>query len=109
MTELETAIHCWAALVAVIFDNRLYRTIWMHQEREHRGRVVGIELTAPDLVRIAEAFGTRGFRVTADENFASVLHEALTAERPSVTHAPTDPERMSVAATLGTLRNGRRE
>lgn len=98
MTELETAVRCDAPVAALVFDNRLYGTIRMHQEREYPGRPVGTDLTTPDLARVAEAFGAAGFRVSSDGEVEDALRAALAAGRPAVVHILTDPERLSVAA-----------
>lgn len=96
MTELETAVRIGANVVAVVFDNARYGTIRMHQEREYPGRVVGTDLTTPDLAKAAEAFGAAGFRVSSDAEVEDALSAALRAGKPAVIHVPTDPSRLSV-------------
>lgn len=97
--ELETAVRCGAPVVSIVLDNGLYGTIRLHQERRHPGRVVGTELTTPDLVKLAEAFGARGFRVTDEEQFTPALREALAADVPTIVHVVVDPERIAVDGT----------
>ena len=41
----------------MVFDNGMYGTIRMHQEREFPGRVSGTELLNPDFDAYARAFG----------------------------------------------------
>ena len=88
-----------APVVSVVLDNRLYGTIRMHQQRQYPGRVVGTELTTPDLARLAEAFGARGFRAESEVEFAEALDAALAARAPAVIQVTTDPDLISVDGT----------
>ncbi len=97
--ELETAVRLGTPVVSVVLDNRLYGTIRLHQQRAHPGRIVGTELTTPDLVRLAESFGARGFRAESDREFEEALGAALAARAPSVIHVLVDPERIAVDGT----------
>jgi acetolactate synthase-1/2/3 large subunit len=106
MTELETAVRERANVVAVVFDNALYGTIRMHQEREYPGRPVGTELSTPDLALVATAFGAAGYRVTADSEVEAALAGALRAGRPAVVQILTDRERISVNTPAGPARKG---
>ncbi len=99
LQELETAVRCRAPVVSIVLDNRLYGTIRLQQERHHPGRVVGTELATPDLARVAEAFGARGFRVSEEAQFVPALREALAADVPSVIHVLVDPDQIAVDGT----------
>ncbi len=107
LQELETAVRCRAPVVSIVLDNRLYGTIRLQQERHHPGRIVGTELTTPDLAVVAEAFGGRGFRVSEEAQFVPALREALAADVPTVIHVLVDPDRIAVDGTrLSQLRRG---
>ena len=103
VNELETAVRCGAAVIAIVFDNALYGTIKMHQERDHPGRPVGTTLSTPDLVALAASFGARGARLTEASEVRPALEEALNAQVPTVLHVMVDPERISVGSTLSAL------
>jgi acetolactate synthase-1/2/3 large subunit len=75
--ELAVAAQLGLKLTCVIFDNALYGTIRLHQERAYPGRVAGTELWSPDFVRYAEAFGGIGIRVERDEEIPEALATAL--------------------------------
>lgn len=98
--ELETAVRCRANVVSIVLDNALYGTIRFHQEREHPGRVVGTELTTPDLGALAAAFGARGYRARTEAEFDEALRDALAAEVPSLIHVLVDPEHIAVDVRL---------
>jgi acetolactate synthase-1/2/3 large subunit len=106
--ELATAAQYGAGIVVVLFDNGMYGTIRMHQEREYPTRVVGSELRNPDFARYCEAFGGFGVRVETTAQFAPALDEALAfAERekmPALIHLRVDPEAITPNQTLSQVR-----
>lgn len=102
--ELETAVRLRLPIVSLVFNNNMYGTIRMHQERRYPGRTIGTDLGNPDLVAMAGSFGAFGARITADAEFPAVLREALAQDRPSVIEIRTDPEQISVWRTITELR-----
>jgi acetolactate synthase-1/2/3 large subunit len=96
MSELETAVRYQAPVVALVLDNQRHGTIRMHQEREHPGRVVGTDLSTPDLATVAKAFGADGWSVDDNDQLEPALRKALTSEKPSVIHVRMDPGQLSV-------------
>jgi acetolactate synthase-1/2/3 large subunit len=96
MSELETAVREHLRMVVLVFDNRRYGTIWMHQDARGTGRGIGTELGPIDFAAVAEGLGARGVRVEDDEGFDDVLRDALAADRPTVIHLPLDPAWVSV-------------
>jgi acetolactate synthase-1/2/3 large subunit len=104
--ELETAVRLRLPLVVLVFNNNMYGTIRMHQERRYPSRVIGTDLGNPDLVALAASFGAFGARVGADAEFPGVLREALAQDRPAVVEIRTDPEQISVWRTITELREG---
>ena len=69
-------------LVVVIFDNGMYGTIRMHQERHYPGRVSGTDLRNPDFAALAQAFGAHGERVETTAEAGPAIERALAAGRP---------------------------
>jgi acetolactate synthase-1/2/3 large subunit len=90
MNELETAVRSGAKPVVLVFDNRRYGTIAMHQANEGRGNVA-TDLGAVDFAAVARAMGAQGGRVGRDVEFEPALRDALAAGRPAVIHLETDP------------------
>jgi acetolactate synthase-1/2/3 large subunit len=105
--ELETAVRLRLPIVALVFNNNMYGTIRMHQERRYPARTIGTDLGNPDLVALANSFGAFGALVTSDAEFPAALREALAQERPAVIELRTDPEQISVWRTIAELREGR--
>jgi acetolactate synthase-1/2/3 large subunit len=91
MAELETAVRERAHVLAVVFDNGRYGTIWRHQVK--RGGAAGLAtgLGAVDYAAIAEACGALGLTVRSDDEFEPALHQAMEAGRPALLHLALDP------------------
>jgi acetolactate synthase-1/2/3 large subunit len=112
--ELATAAQYGAGIVVLLFDNGMYGTIRMHQEREFPARVLGSELHNPDFVRYCEAFGGFGVLVETTAQFAPALDEALAFAhshgKPALVHMRLDPEAITPNLTMSQVRSagGRR-
>ncbi len=102
--ELSTAVQYNAAIIVLVFDNGMYGTIRMHQERDYPGRTIGTELKNPDFVALAKAYGAEGFLVTRMAEFAPAFEEALRKNAPCLIHIRVDPEAISPTTTLTKLR-----
>ena len=74
--ELSTAIKYGAKPIIIVFNNALFGTIDSHQRRDYPGRVHGNELTNPDFVEFAQAFGAAAVRVKTVEDFANAFLQA---------------------------------
>ena len=79
--ELATAVQYRAGIVVLVFNNGMYGTIRMHQERDYPTRVVGTELHNPDFARLCEAYGGWGVKVERTDQFARALTQALAFAR----------------------------
>lgn len=106
--ELATAVQYKAGVVIIVFNNQMFGTIRMHQEREYPGRVSGTTLHNPDFAAVARAFGGHGETVAATEEFAPALQRALAFTReqnlPAIIELRYDGNLITPGATLDTLR-----
>ena len=102
--EIATAMHHGAAPIVLVFDNGMYGTIRMYQERAFPGRVSGTALTNPDFAKLAEAYGAHGETVTRTEEFLPAFRRAVASRRPAVLALRTDPEQITTRATIAELR-----
>ena len=102
--ELATAVQYDAAIIVLVFDNGMYGTIRMHQEREYPGRVVGTDLRNPDFAALARSYGVNAWHVTRTEDFAGAFQQARASKRPALIHIAIDPEAISPSTTLSALR-----
>ncbi|MYN03466.1 thiamine pyrophosphate-binding protein [Pseudoduganella sp. DS3] len=106
--ELATAVQYKAGVVIIVFNNQMFGTIRMHQEREYPGRVSGTTLHNPDFAAVARAFGGHGETVSATEEFGPALQRALAFTReqslPAIIELRYDGNLITPGATLETLR-----
>ncbi len=102
--ELATSMGAGVGPIILLFNNAMYGTIRMHQERRFPGRVVGTALTNPDFVALAHAYGAYGARVARTEEFAPAFEEAVAAKRAAIIELAMDPEEITTRTTLSAIR-----
>ena len=103
--ELATAAQYGADLLVIVVDNGAYGTIRMHQERDYPERISATTLANPDFVKLAEAFGGRGWRVEKTEEFERTLDAAMKARGIRLIHCLTDVEVITNSTTISKLRS----
>jgi acetolactate synthase-1/2/3 large subunit len=108
--ELATAAMYGAGVLILIFNNGMYGTIRMHQERHHPARVIGTELLNPRFDLLAQSYGGFGAVVESSGQFAPALEEALAFIRgrklPAVIELRTDAQVITPGTTLAAIRAG---
>ena len=77
MQEVGTAAQYRLGIVILVFNNGLFGTIRLHQERTYPGHVLGTELINPDFAMLAQSYGGFGRTITCDADFAPAYDEAL--------------------------------
>jgi acetolactate synthase-1/2/3 large subunit len=102
--ELATATLEGTGPVILVFNNAMYGTIRMHQERRFPGRVVGTALRNPDFLALARAYGVFGASVTRTEEFAPAFEEAISGSRAAIIELKMDPEMITTRTTLSEIR-----
>src|SRR5437763_1233529 len=90
--------------IILLFNNAMYGTIRMHQERRFPGRVVGTSLKNPDFAALARAYGGFGATVARTEEFAPAFEKAVASGRPAIIELRMDPEMITTGTTLSALR-----
>jgi acetolactate synthase I/II/III large subunit len=106
--EIATAFHYGVAPIVLVFNNQMYGTIRMHQERTYPWRVSGTALTNPDFRKYIEAFGGHGEVVTDTKEFSSAFSRAAESGRASLIELRTNPEQITSRATITDLQAGRK-
>ncbi|PTN42193.1 hypothetical protein DAI43_35890, partial [Achromobacter xylosoxidans] len=81
MQELATAAQYRLGIVVLVFNNGLFGTIRLHQERAYPGRALATELVNPDFARLAHSYGGYGAAVERTEDFAPAYDAALAYAR----------------------------
>ena len=106
--ELATAVQYRAGLLIIVFNNSMFGTIRMHQERAYPGRVSGTTLHNPDFAALATAYGAHGEVVETSAQFGPALACALEHTRahqlPALIELRYDGNLITPNATLATIR-----
>jgi acetolactate synthase-1/2/3 large subunit len=102
--ELATAVGSGAAPLIIVFNNGMYGTIRMHQEREYPERVIATELANPDYAALAVAHGAFGEAVERTGEFAPALDRALASGKAALIELRTDPNIITTRTTLAAIR-----
>jgi acetolactate synthase-1/2/3 large subunit len=73
----------------VIWDSGSFDMV-AFQEQAHYGETAGIQLGRYDVVKFAESFGCKGYRVQSADELPQVFEEAFKSEVPVLIHVPVD-------------------
>ena len=95
-----------SAPIVLVFNNAMYGTIRMYQERTYPGRVSGTALTNPDFARFIESFGGHGEVVEATEEFGPAFRRAVASGKPALIELRMTRSRSPSRATIAQLRAG---
>lgn len=107
--ELATAVRYGVDPLFLVFENGMYGTIRMHQERMYPERVIGTGLTNPDFAALARAYGAWGETVERTEEFLPALERALNARTAAVVALRADPDVITTRSRLSAIRNAAME
>ncbi len=102
--ELATATQYNSGVIFLVFNNAMYGTIRMHQEKHYPGRVSGTGLKNPDFAALAESFGIRGYKAATNKEFEKAFDKALKSGQAALIEVKVDPEAISPTATLSGLK-----
>jgi len=106
--ELATAVQYKAGVIIIVFNNEMFGTIRMHQEKTYPGRVSGTTLANPDFAQLAKACGAHGEIVEKTADFAPALERALqhtrTQQLPALIELRYDGNLITPGATLEAMR-----
>ena len=93
LQELSTAQMYNLPVKVVILNNGYLGMVRQWQELFYKKRYAGTVLHGnPDFVRVAEAYGARGARVTAKDQVAPTLREAFASPEPWFIDFVVEPE-----------------
>jgi acetolactate synthase-1/2/3 large subunit len=102
--EIATAMHMGAHPIFMVFNNGMYGTIRMHQEKHYPGRVSATDLTNPDFSALARSYGAEGFVVEKTADFLPIFKKALASKKPVLIELRMDREQITTSTTLTKLR-----
>jgi acetolactate synthase-1/2/3 large subunit len=101
--ELAVAAQHGLNVKCVVFNNSMYGTIRLHQERAYPGRVSGTNVASPDFVRYAESFGGVGVRVDHNADIADGVRAVLQTPGIGVLEIAVAEDTIAVGQSLEQL------
>jgi acetolactate synthase-1/2/3 large subunit len=78
--ELATARLHNIPVLAIVLRNNAYGGMKRDQIQHYGGRVIGTELFVPDLARLAELFGAKGYTITRADEVRPILQQSLQSD-----------------------------
>ena len=101
--EIETALRIGVAIVILVWNDSKYGLIKWHQDRRF-GRDTQIDFNNPDLIKYAESFGAKGYRVEKAGDLLPTLKQAIADDTVVLIDCPVDySENMKLTEKLGNL------
>ena len=101
--EIATAMHEGAYPIWLVFNNGMYGTIRMHQEKHYPARVSATDLTNPDFAALAKSYGAAGYVVTENAQFLPAIKQAIADKKPALIEIRMDPQQITTAKKLSEL------
>ncbi len=88
LSELSTMFIHKLPVKVLIVDNKYLGMVRQWQELFFDNRLSGVDLEGnPDFIKLAEAYGIKGFHIDKVENCSAVMREAMNYPGPCVIHA----------------------
>jgi acetolactate synthase I/II/III large subunit len=103
--ELETAVRYNVPVISIVFNNRMYGTIRMHQEIHYPEKVIGTDLGNIDFAALARSLHANGVKVETKVEFEEALLCAMKSNLPTLIEVEMDPEQISVSKTIKQIRS----
>jgi acetolactate synthase-1/2/3 large subunit len=101
--EIETAVREQIPLVVLIWEDGAYGLIEWKMDLE-LGEHYNVTFTNPDVVKYAESFGAKGYRISSADELLPTLRTALDADGVSIIACPVDySENLRLTDALGQL------
>lgn len=90
--ELATAVQENLDINIAIINNGYLGMVRQWQDLFHNHNYSEVRISAPDFVKLAEAFGATGIRVTVDEDIMPAIQQARSIKGPVVIDFVVEPE-----------------
>jgi acetolactate synthase-1/2/3 large subunit len=88
MAEMATVMNHDLPLVGVVFRDDAYGNVQRMHRQQFDDDHHGTELTNPDMVALASAFGMAGYRAESPDEFQRALSNAIDAREPALIDVP---------------------
>lgn len=101
--EIATAVHEGATPIWIVFNNGMYGTIRMHQEKHYPKRISATNLTNPDFAALARSYGVDGYVVEKNDDFSRHFQAARASGKPALIEIRMDAEQITTQKKLSEL------
>lgn len=101
--EIATAMHVGARPILLVFNNGMYGTIRMHQEKHYPGRVSATDLTNPDFAALARSYGAEGVTIFKTSEFLPAFESALKSKKTVLIELKMDPQQITTQKKLADI------
>jgi acetolactate synthase-1/2/3 large subunit len=91
LNELATQARHGIASITLVFNDTAYGNVKRIQTVQFDGRTIASDLTNPDYMKLADAFGITGRRATTPAELATQLRESIKANEPTLIEIPVPP------------------
>jgi sulfoacetaldehyde acetyltransferase len=88
--ELATARYHNIPVMVLILRNNAYGGMKRDQQKSYGGRIIGTELFIPDLAKLAELYGAKGYSVTKQAELTPVFKETLAKDEFAIVDVKLD-------------------
>lgn len=88
MQELATAIQFRLGIPVIIFNDSTYSAVKDEQKQSRGARYSAVDLVNPDFVKLADAYGVPGVRVSSPDDLREAITGALTRDVPTIIDVP---------------------
>ena len=76
----------------MLFRSNAFGNVMRDQINRFEGRIIGSQLHNPDFVKLAEAYGARGIKVSGPDELEATLRDVLAAnDAPTLIEVPVGP------------------
>lgn len=101
--EIATAMHEGAHPIWLVFNNGMYGTIRMHQEKHYPKRISATKLTNPDFAALARSYGAEGVTIEKTQDFLPAFKRLLGLKKPALIEIKMNPEQITTGKRLSEL------
>ena len=86
--ELATAAQHGIDIVLVVFNDGAFGNVKRFQQQLFDGKEIAVELKNPDFMKLSDAFGVQGFRVTSPAELERAIGEGFDTPGPTLIEYP---------------------
>ena len=102
--EISVAVERNLPIRFIISNNGSLGTIRLYQEKTYSNRTLATNMSNPDFVKIAEAYGAKGFKIESNEDIVSVVKEAFAVDGPSLIEVNSSLEYLAAYINMSQIR-----